>query len=108
MFIITANSQIQNSEILLVEITKKWGVALNMAYVFVILSAIYTSAICSGYGFAKNISKNEKTYKICTFIICILTIITSSWSFSNSIQIVYPLFGMLGFIQLYKLIKCEK
>lgn len=104
IYIITCSQNIGNSEILLVEVTKGWGNIGGIVFSLVILASIYTSAICSGYGFARNITKTEKQYRICILVICILAVLISNFSFADTIQIIYPIFGILGLVQIFYLI----
>ena len=47
-----------------------------------------------------NVSKNKKNYQINLIIICMVGVLVSNIGFSNLVQILYPLFGILGFIQI--------
>ena len=105
VFIITCSTNIDNSEIILLQLAKNWNIRENIMFSFVILSAIYTSAVCSGYSFVKNITKNEKQYRLAILIICLISIPISTLNFSNTLQIIYPAFGILGLLQIYYLIK---
>jgi uncharacterized membrane protein YkvI len=92
---------INNIEIPTVYIASTMGIASKFIYGFVILIAIFTSAVSAGYGFLMNISKNQKTYFIFTLLICISSIFVSQIGFSNLINLMYPLFGVLGIIQIF-------
>lgn len=104
IYIITCSNNIGNAEILLVEVTKGWGIIGSAVFSLVILAAIYTSAICSGYGFVKNITKTEKQYKVGILVICVLAVLISNFSFANTIQVIYPMFGILSLVQIFYLI----
>lgn len=108
IYIVTCCTGIGSSEILLVEATNNWGIFGKIIFSLVILSAIYTSAICSGYGFTQNISKTEKGYKATIIVICLMAIVVSSFSFATTVQVIYPIFGLLGLIQIFFLIKVAR
>lgn len=89
-----------NVEIPLVYIASKFGSFYKNIYGLVILLAIFTTMIASGYGFLQNCSDNKKTYRILALIICVTAIFVSNISFSNLVNLTYPVFGILGLIQL--------
>lgn len=91
---------IKELELPLLEITIQFGSLFKYIYGFVIIASIFTSAVSAGYGFLKNVSKNEKSYKRNLIIISIVGIFVSNIGFSNLVQILYPLFGVLGLIQI--------
>lgn len=90
----------QYIELPLIHIVKQYGVIYQFIYGIVIVSAIYTSAIAAGYGFAQNCSKNQKTYKFICMMICITAIPISKIGFSYLVNALYPVFGLLGLIQM--------
>lgn len=91
---------IQELELPLLEITRSFGKPFQYIYSFVIIISIFTSAISTGYSFLENTSKSKKGYKRNLIGICILGVLVSSIGFSNLVQILYPLFGILGFLQM--------
>lgn len=74
-------------------------------YAFIILSSIFTTAISIGIGFLQNICKNEKKYPQFVLFMCITSLIVSNFGFSKLVNMVYPVFGYLGIIQMIFLIK---
>lgn len=63
---------------------------------FVILGAIFTTAISSGYGFLSNLNiSNRKIYIFTAFIVCLMAVILSNIGFSNLLSFLYPILGML-------------
>ena len=68
-------------------------------YFFIILSAIFTTMISSGYSFIINFNKNN--FKIKLIIFLLFSFIFSAFSFSSLINFFYPLFGLIGFIQIF-------
>lgn len=91
-------------EIPIVYIASMLGKGFKHIYGIVILMAIFTTAIGSGYGFLSNTTKNRKTYLIYAACICAVSILIGQLGFSNLINLLYPIFGYLGIIQIIFLI----
>ena len=91
---------ISKIDIPIIFIANSFGKFYKYLYGFIILIAIYTSAISAGYSFIKNISKNKKQYNFYTFFLCVLSIISSNFGFSNLLNLLYPILGYLGFFQI--------
>lgn len=95
-----ANNQINEIEMPLVFVAGKLGRVYKYIYGVVILSAIFTSAISSGYAFLENTTKTKKQYKVVCFILCISSIFISKFGFSSLVNTMYPIFGYLGLLQI--------
>lgn len=95
-----ANNQINEIEMPLVFVAGKLGKIYKYIYGVVILSAIFTSAISSGYAFLENTTKTKKQYKVVCFILCISSIFISKFGFSSLVNTMYPIFGYLGLLQI--------
>lgn len=93
------DSLVKKLELPLVEITK------SRLYSFVIIVSIFTSAISTGYSFMQNVSNNKKEYNTNLILISITSIVVSNIGFSNLVNAIYPLFGVLGFLQICFLVK---
>lgn len=87
-------------ELPLIQIVKQFGNAYKYIYGFVIISAIFTSAISAGYSFLVNCSKTKKAYKKLCFVICVGVVVVCNIKFSYLINVVYPIFGFLGLLQV--------
>lgn len=74
-------------------------------YAFIILASIYTTAISIGVSVLENITKDSKLYKQIAAFICITGILVSGIGFSNLINLLYPIFGYLGLVQIFALIR---
>lgn len=94
-----------NIELPLIQIVKQFGINYKYIYGFVIISAIFTSAISAGYSFLINCSKTKKTYKKLCFVICVGVVVVCNIKFSYLINIVYPIFGFLGLLQVIYFLK---
>lgn len=105
----TGGLEVQNVELPLIYIVNKFGNVYKYIYGIVIVSAIYTSAIAAGYSFAQNCSKSQKSYKkVCGFL-CITAIPVSKLGFSYLVTLLYPVFGILGLIQIiYIVLICKR
>lgn len=95
-----AGSHINNVEMPLVFVAGKLGKIYKYIYGIVILSAIFTSAISSGYAFLENTTKTKKQYKVVCFTLCISSIFVSKFGFSSLVNTMYPIFGYLGLLQI--------
>lgn len=93
-------SEIEMIELPLMYAVNKLGKIYPYIYGIVIVSAIYTSAIAAGYGFIENCSKNRKSYKLLSLIICFSAIFVSRIGFSELVDLLYPVFGIIGLIQV--------
>ena len=76
---------------------------LEIIYGFIILGSIFTTSISLGASFLQNLSKNKRSYTQIAAIMCITSILTSQIGFSNLINLLYPIFGYLGLIQIWKI-----
>jgi uncharacterized membrane protein YkvI len=68
-------------------------------YFFIILSAIFTTMISSGYSFINSFKKNN--FKINLIIFLLFAFVFCVFSFSDLINFFYPLFGIIGFVQIF-------
>ena len=71
----------------------------------IIIIAIFTSAIASGYGFLKNVTQEK--YKKTMFLICFSSILIAPLGFSKLVNLLYPIFGILGLVQIYSILKVK-
>lgn len=96
-----------SSEMPIIRIIKDLGLPLAGIYGIVLFCAMFTSAVSSGFCFLNRISDFVPTgQKINAFLVCSLGLLLSSFSFSEMIGWVYPIFGYLGLFQVIVII-CE-
>ena len=81
------------------------GKIYKLIYGGIILVAIFTSSISAGYSILENYIDNPKKYKKIAIIMCTSGILVSKIGFSNLINSLYPIFGLLGILQILFLIK---
>jgi len=104
MLMNTFIKEIYGVEIPLVYIANTLGKVFKYIYGIVILIAIFTTAIGSGYGFLSNVTKKRRTYMLCAGVICLASILIGQIGFSSLINLLYPVFGYLGIVQIIFLI----
>lgn len=95
----------ENIEMPLVYIAGNLKAIYKYLYGVVILSAIFTTAISAGYGFLNNVTKNRKSYSYLNLFICVSSVLVSNIGFSNLISYLYPIFGVLGIVQIFYICK---
>ncbi len=104
--VITNNFEtVLNTEMPMVYIVNNLGTIYKIIYSIVVLIAIFTTAISSGYSFINNIAKNKKQYKIFLYVISILGIALSPLGFGNLLDFLYPMLGFLGLVQIFFILK---
>ena len=99
-----ANIDISNIEMPTAYIISLMYPAFEKLYGIIILISIFTTAISLGVSFLKNTTKNKKSYTQSAIIMCIASVVLSNIGFSNLINLLYPIFGVLGLIQIANLI----
>lgn len=92
--------EIQTVELPLIYAVNKLGKIYPYIYGIVIILAIYTTAIAAGYGFIENCSKTKKSYKNLSISICVSAIFVSRIGFSKLVNLLYPVFGLIGLAQV--------
>ena len=69
-------------------------------YGVIILISIFTTAISLGISFINNTSKNKKQFSTIGLLICSTAILFSKIGFANLVNLLYPILGMLGLVQV--------
>ena len=98
------DTNILNLEMPIVYVISKFFKILRGVYGFIILSSIFTTSIAIGVSLLQNVSKNRKSYTQIAIIMCITSIPISKIGFSNLVTSIYPVFGVLGLYQIFKII----
>ncbi len=99
---------LEGIEIPIVYIAGLLGNIYKYLYGFVILVAIFTTAISAGYSFLVNCTKSKKQYTYWAIIMCVTSVLVSKLSFSGLINLLYPIFGYLGMIQIIFILNLKK
>ena len=95
---------IENIEMPVVYVVSNMLKILEYVYGFIILGSIFTTTISLGVSFLQNTSKDKKSYTQIAIIMCITSVIISKIGFSNLVNMLYPIFGYLGILQIYKIV----
>lgn len=103
--LLRGNFYISELEMPLIEVTAQFGKIFRYIYGFVIILSIFTSAISTGYSFLQNVSKNKKEYNSILIIMSVIGIFVSNIGFSKLVEILYPIFGILGLVQIIFILK---
>ncbi len=98
------------SEIPVLGIVQNNSRLLANLYSVILILAMFTSAVTSGYCLTDRISSKLKiNYKLVAVVLCAVVIPMSSFGFSSLIATLYPVFGYLGlfllFIILFQFVK---
>lgn len=88
-------------------IIKIFGKKYEYLYGIVVIISIFTSIISAGFSFLKNCSDNRKKYKKYLKLMCISSIFISNIGFSELINLLYPIFGLYGIIQIVFILKTK-
>ena len=94
---------IQNLEMPAVYVASKTSMVFLYIYGFIILSSILTTSISLGTSLLENIAHTKKKYKQYAILICVSSVLVSNMGFSNLVNVLYPIFGYIGFIQIIKI-----
>lgn len=79
------------------------GLIYKYLYGLTIILAIFTSAISAGYSILENYVQKPKKYRKMAITICLSAIFISKIGFSNLVNLLYPVFGLLGTVQIVML-----
>ena len=99
LLLLSFYNSIYNLELPILYISNLSLKIFSFLYFFIILSAIFTTMISSGYSFISNLNKTN--YKIKLIIFLLSAFIFCFFSFSDLINFLYPLLGFIGFIQIF-------
>lgn len=110
LLLVKVDVDITKLEMPAVYVVSKMFSIFRILYGFIILGSIFTTSISLGASFLQNVSKNKESYTQIALIMCITAVLVSKIGFSNLINFLYPLFGYLGLLQIYKILisNCHK
>lgn len=107
IILLKANANIIELDLPLIYIVKQFGKIYEYTYGAVIIISIFTSALSAGYSFLKNCTKTKRGYNKLLILICVMSIFIAGIGFSELVNILYPIFGVLGIIQIYYILKIK-
>ena len=96
--LLLGNSKIYLLDMPLIEIVNNFGKMIKIFYLFMIGCSIYTTAISTGCSFLNGC--DLKRYNKNSIYMCLSAIIISQISFSIFVELLYPVLGILGFIEI--------
>ena len=99
LLLLTYFNYIKNIDLPILAICNLKNNIFSFLYFFIILSAILSTLFSAGFSFIANINKKNK--KIILILFLSLSFIFNYFSLSNLIDIFYPIFGLLGFVQIF-------
>lgn len=80
-----------------VKLASLLGKFQTIFYGIVVVTAIITTAVSSGYAF---LEMRQKNYNIKALLLCVMAVMFSKVGFSELVNKAFPLFGYLGLIQI--------
>lgn len=96
---------IKEVEMPLINISMEFGYVYKYIYGFVIIVSIFTSAISAGNSLMSNIAISKNNKNIILILISIIGVLISNIGFSKLVEILYPIFGVLGLVQIILILK---
>lgn len=105
LFLINVDVNIKELEMPAVYAINNIWPRIKNVYGMIILISIFTTAISLGISFLKNVSINKKSYNVLAVLICASAVIFSNIGFSNLVNMMYPILGVLGLLQLILIMK---
>ena len=106
IYMVQRKIELKNVEMPMLEVSKQISTNCTIIYGIMTGIAIFTSAISAGYSIINNAQGENK--KIILLALCIVAIPISLLSFSSLVNIAYPIFGILGIIQIIFILKTWK
>lgn len=91
--------EIINLDIPMLRISNYIGKTYGIIYGIILWISMFTTALANGYGFVNKYSKNRNPILV-SVILCISAIPLAKLGFSNLVGIIYPVFGLIGFIMM--------
>ena len=98
--ILKVDININQVELPTVYVAGQSGSIYKYLYGLTIILAIFTSAISAGYSILENYVQKPKKYKKMAIAICVSAIFVSKIGFSNLVNLLYPVFGLIGTVQI--------
>lgn len=105
MLLLKVDIDISTLEMPVVYVIRTFFSNFKIPYAFIILSSIFTTAISIGIGLLQNICKTRKSYTHFVIFMCITSLIICNFGFSNLVNLMYPIFGYIGIVQIMLILK---
>ena len=105
MLLMKADVELSTLEMPIMYVIRSFFKQYKTIYAFIILTSIFTTAISIGIGLLQNINSDKKRYTHFVIFMCITSLIVSNLGFSKLVNLMYPIFGYIGIIQLIYIFK---
>lgn len=105
LLLVNVDLSFSDLEMPIVYVIQNKFIEFRYLYGIIILIAIFTTANSVGISLLNNICQNRKDFPQFATILCITSILISPIGFSKLLEILFPLFGYLGLIQIYFIAK---
>ena len=100
MLLMKVDVELSTLEMPIVYVVRIFFKQYKTIYAFIILTSLFTTAISIGIGLVQNVNKNRRQYIFFVIFMCISSLIVSNLGFSKLVNLMYPIFGYIGIIQL--------
>lgn len=104
LFLINIDVDIHNLEMPAVYAINMMYPKFKGIYGLIILISIFTTSISLGMSFIKNVAKDNGKFDKIAFLICATGIIFSKIGFANLVNLLYPILGVLGLVQIIQVL----
>lgn len=93
--------QVAPLQLPMLQIASKYGITIEGFYIFMLILAMYTTAVINGYSaIAWAVKKFKINKSIFTLLFITAGIIAGQLQFSEFIRVIYPLFGYIGMFEI--------
>ena len=106
LLLVNVDTDFSKLEMPIVYVIKNKFSNFNAIYGVIILFAIFTTAISIGVSFLNNLCKENKNFSKYAGLICITSCLVSKIGFAKLVQMLFPIFGYLGILQIFFIIYC--
>lgn len=104
LFLTNIDVDIKQLEMPAIYAIQRISVYMKKIYGIIIIISIFTTAISLGISFLKNTTKDKKSYSKILITMCVTSIIFSKIGFSKLVNLLYPILGILGLIQILQIL----
>lgn len=108
LFLINVDIDIKQLQMPAVYAISKIWPGIKKIYGGIILISIFTTAISLGISFLKNVSNNKKSFDVVSGLMCITAVLFSGIGFASLVNLMYPILGVFGLIQILQIFLVEK
>jgi len=105
IYTVQSKIHINNAEMPMLEVSKQISPLCTAIYGIMTGIAIFTSAISAAHSLTNNIKIGSKAKNAVLLLLCTVAVPISLLSFSELVNLAYPIFGLLGIIQIIFILK---